>query len=250
MNVVVCTLAYGGWYPKGVARMIQKFSENSPGVVIRAAVNVLPFGSPANVIENGYDYTAYCAKPFMLMEARLTGADLAILLDAAFYPIRDIGPLIDHVAQRGYYFCKNGQRVGQWASDRCLERMGIMRPYAMEMEEISSYCVGLNFADGRCVELLARWCGFAGDRLTVPGHHTNMHYAEPQLDPGERRNPGRNAGFVSKDPRVKGHRHDQTVLSIKAHQMGMTELCERPLYTTYLGHETAATVLVNQGMGS
>lgn len=238
MNVTICAVALGGWYPKGSARLIQEFERVSPGYTIQAHVNALPFGAPARVVEDGYDYTAYCAKPYALLEARAAGADIAILLDCAFYPIRPIITLVEHIAQQGYYFCKNGNSVGEWSSDRCLERMGMHRLEAMTIDEISSYCVGLNFADTRCVEILRRWCGFAGDRLTVPGPHSNM-----LVQPG-----GRNPGFVSADPRVRGHRHDQTVLSILAHRIGMRELSERPLYTAYLGHETDETVLVNQGM--
>lgn len=218
--------------------MVERFGEVSPGFTIQAHVNAVPFCAPGSVIEDGYDYTAYCAKPFALLEAREAGADIAILLDCAFYPIRPIHPLVEHIAQTGYYFCKNGNSVGAWSSDRCLDRMGILREAAFGMEEVSSYCVGLNFADTRCVELLRRWCGFAGDRLTVPGPHTNM-----LMQAG-----GRNPGFVSDDHRVRGHRHDQTVLSILAHQIDMKELVERPRYTAYLGSETEETVLVNLGM--
>lgn len=239
MKVVICTVAIGGWYPRGVARMIQEFERVSPGFEIQAHVNCLPFGAPAKVIEDGYDYTAYCAKPFAMLEARMAGADMAILLDAAFFPIRHIGPLVDYIAGHGYYFCKNGMSVGAWSSDRCLERMGVTREDARTMEEISTYCVGLNFAHTHTLELLRRWCGFASDRLTIPGAHTN----------GLVNGVGRNPGFVSADPSVQGHRHDQTVLSILAHKMGMRELSERPKFTAYLGSETDQTVLVNQGMG-
>jgi hypothetical protein len=112
------------------------------------------------------------------------------------------------------------------------------REKLMDMEEASSYCVGLNFADGRCIELLNRWVGFASDRLTVPGPHTN-DYPSPR--------DGRNAGLVSYDHRVRGHRHDQTALSVIANLMGMTNFVERPRFTEYLGHETDQTVLVNNG---
>ncbi len=237
MNVAIVTVAIGGWYPRGVARMIQQFYLISPGYRLVAFVNTLPTGAPANVIENDYDYTGYCAKPLAMMEAFTSGHDAVILLDAAFYPIRAIHPLVEHIAQHGYYFCKNGNNVGDWSSDRCLQRMGVTREDAFTMEEVSSYCVALNFADGRCVELLQRWCGFAQDRLTIPGPHTNWPHQ------------GRNKGNASTDPRVKGHRHDQTVLSILAHRMGMNKLIPRPKFTTYLGSETEETVLVNQGMG-
>jgi len=236
MKVVICNLAMGGWYPRGTARLIQEFERVSPGYEIQAHVNTLPFGAPANVIENGYDYTAYCAKPFAMMAARNSGADIAIWIDCAFYPIRSIHPLVDHIAQTGYYLCDNGYKVGEWCSDRAMERMGQTREKLLEMREASSYCVGLNFADGRCVELLHRWCGFAGDRLTVPAPHTQF---------GEQ---GRNIGHVSHYPGVRGHRHEQTVLSVLANQMGMTNFIERPRFTTYEGHETDQTVLLNRGV--
>jgi len=116
-----------------------------------------------------------------------------------------------------------------------MERMGQTRKALDAMEEISSYCVGLNFADGRCIELLHRWCGFSSDRLTVPGPHTGLMHE------------GRNHGFVSQESRVKGHRHDQTVLSVLAHQIGMDKLVNRPKFTAYKGSETEETVFINHG---
>jgi hypothetical protein len=210
---------------------------HEPGVEVKAWVNTLPFGAPEDVIEDGYDYTAYCAKPFVLAAARNDGADIAILADASFYAIRSIQPLIRHIAQVGYYLCNNGYKVGEWSSDRCLSRMGIEREKTWNMREVSSYCVGLNFADGRCTELLHRWCGYASDRLTIPGPHTNSYG----------RHEGRNKGFVSHSHLVAGHRHDQTVLSVLAARLDMQNLLCRPVYTAYRGSETQDTVLVNHG---
>lgn len=235
MKVVLCTIAYSGWYPVGAARLIQSMREHEPGVEIQAFVNVLPFGAPARVVVEGYDYTAYCAKPFVLAAARNDGADIAILVDAAFYAIRSIQPLIQHIARNGYFLCRNGYRVGEWSSDDALTRMGVDRADARQIEEASSYCVGLNFSDGRCTHLLDRWCGFASDRLTFPGPHTSLYFN------------GRNKGFVSHDQTVRGHRHDQTALSILAYKIGMNALVERPLFTAYAGRETGVTCLVNQG---
>lgn len=235
MKAVVCTVALGGWYPAGAARLIATMREHSPAIEVQAHVNTLPFGAPRAVIEDGYDYTAYCAKPFALAAAMMSGADIAILVDAAFFAVRDVHPLITHIARNGYYLCKNGNKVGTWCSDRAVPRLGMTREKLMEMEEVSSYCVGLNFADGRSVELLHRWCGFASDRVTFAGPHTSNFYD------------GRNLGFVSSDVRVRGHRHDQTALSVIANLMGMTGWCERPLFTSY-APGTEQTVLVNQGM--
>jgi hypothetical protein len=222
--------------------MIQAFHNVSPGIEIQAWVNVLPFGAPANVVEDDYDYSAYCAKPFVLAHARNTGADIAILLDAAFYPIRSVQPLVEHIARHGYYLCDNGMNIGEWSSDRCLERMSESRRDVWGLREASSYCVGLNFGDGRCIDLLQRWCGFASDRLTIPGPHDNDQMAAPPLV-------WRNLGMVSSDERVRGHRHDQTVLSILAHRLGMTRFTQRPMFTSYKNQDTADTVLINEGLG-
>lgn len=232
--------------------MIEMFHAHSPGYEITAWVNAYPPMAPGSVIEDGYEYGPYCGKPFALLAAHMAGADIAILLDAAFYPIRSIFPLVEHIAQTGYFLCKNGNLVGKWSSDRCLERMNVSRKDALLMEEASSYCVGLNFSDGRAVELLHRWVGFAGDRLTIPGPHTNTFFDRPELAPLVLKlslpaYEGRNPGVASHDRRVKGHRHDQTVLSILAHRLGMNVLVERPKLTAYLGSETSETVLVNHG---
>jgi hypothetical protein len=238
MRVVICSVAIGGWYPKGIARMIQEFDRVSPGFEIQAFVNVLPFGSPRDVIEDGYEYTGYAAKPFALNAAMMSGADVAILIDASFYPVRPIHPLIDYIARNGYYLCDNGNKVGEWCSDRAAERMAVNRASLMRWTECSSYCVGLNFGDGRCHQLLQRWMGYASDRLTFVGPHTSLT------------NIGRNRGFVSSDPGVKGHRHDQTALSVIANQLGMVKFAQRPYLTAYKGSEDATTVLINQGLGS
>lgn len=236
MKVTICAVAIGGWYPKGLARLIQSLDKHCPGYEIQAHVNTVPIGAPQSVIVDGYDYTAYCAKPSALLEARLRGADIAILVDCAFYAIRHIGPLVDHIARHGYYFCRNGFKVGEWSSDLALQRLGVTRAVANEIEEISSYCVGLNFNHGRSLEVMRSWAAISADGITVPGHHT-----APGFD-------GRNKGPVSTDPKVRGHRHDQTVLSVLAWKARMDQLSNRPLYTAYEGSEDDTTVLVNRGM--
>lgn len=242
MKVAIVTVAISGWYPKGVARMIQEFERVSPGFEIRAWVNHYPPGEYVTTTDAGdYNYLPYQAKPYAMLEALHSGVDIAILLDAAFYPIRPIHILVDHIAQTGYYLCKNGAYVGEWASDEALDVMGFSRDVSLRIEEASSYCVGLNFHHEAARTLAMDWTVYPN---AIPGFHTN--------DCGGRYLPtlGRNIGQVSKDPRVKGHRHDQTVLSLCAHRLGMRELTERPRFTAYLGSEDESTVLVNNGMGS
>lgn len=241
MKAIICTVAIGGHYPRAAARMIERFHSHSPGYEIQAWVNTLPPGAKETIVD-GYDYTGYVAKPFALEYARQCGADLAILLDAAFFPIRPIQPLIEHIQRNGYCLCRNGFKVGEWASDACLEKMHTTREEAFAMEEVSSYCVGIDMTQGwhPATEMLAAWLD-AAQIGAFPGPHTATGHH------------GRNPGFVSTDPRVKGHRHDQTALSIIASWCKMQNLSERPEFTAYQrGYGGAfpneSTVLVNHGV--
>jgi hypothetical protein len=235
-GVAICCIGIGGWYPAGVARLTQKFREVDPGRTIMSWVNTSPYGAPESVVRDGYDYTGYCAKPFALRAARDAGADIGILMDAAFWPIRPIDPLVDHIERRGYYLCDNGYRMGEWCSDVALGTLGLTRDESLEIPEVSSYCVGLNFRHEVCNLALDQWCAYAADGVTFPGPHSQMGRFD-----------GRNAGHVSHDPRVKGHRHDQTALSAIAWKLGMRERIARPRFTAYDGSQDHSTVLVNRG---
>lgn len=242
MKIVVGCVAISGWYPRGVARLINEFHHVSFGYEIQAWINTLPPGAHT-LIEGGKDYTGYAAKPFALQAAMEAGANIAILMDAAFYPIRNIGPLVEHINKTGYYLCKNGFSIGQWANDRTLDHFGLSRDEAMQMDEASSYCVGMNFNLERTRTMIQHWCDLVD---LFPGPHTNTG-ATGEPSQLAREAGARNPGFCSADPRCHGHRHDQTVLSILAHRYGATNFVERPRFTAYKGHETDETVLVNWG---
>jgi len=182
-------------------------------------------------------YTAYAAKPYLLQHVLLRdGPRVTILCDASFYAIRPLDPLIEHITRNGYYLCDNGYTVGEWASDRCLAHFGLSRDVAMAMPDCSSYCVGIDRENPTAMELARQWCEHSVE-ATICGAHTNQ---------GHRRS--RNPGFVSGDPRCRGHRHDQTVLSIVAHGLGLLNWTHRPVYTAYKGYEDERTVLVAEGI--
>lgn len=241
IGTIVTSVAWGRRYPPLIARQLSKFNETNPEFDHIAWVNSLPPGAE-HCIENDYDYTGYCAKPWAMLHTKTRGAEIGLLLDAAFYPIRRIHPLLEHISRTGYYFCKNGFKVGEWSSDRSLEQLGITREQAWEIDEISSYCVGFNWHDQKIHQLAEEWAAFANDKKSFPGPHTNT--GRSNNDPGY---PRRNEGLASTDPRVSGHRHDQTVLSVLAWKAGLDVLVSRPIFTTYVGMETEDTVLVNKG---
>lgn len=238
-KVILATVAMGHWYPRGVERMLREFERVSPGYQILPFIDMLPSGAPLEMRDENWDYTGYSAKPFALNAAMDYGADIGILLDASFYPIRPIQPLVDHIAAVGYYFCDNGFNVGQWCNDAILERHGVSRDDALGWPDLSSYCVGLDFRENRSRIALRMWCedSLAG---AFVGPHTNVGVHAL----------GRNVGWCSNDPRCRGHRHDQASLSLIAYRLGMTNFCSRPRFTAYKGSEDESTCLIAEGMGS
>ena len=223
MNARVCTVAIGKWYPRGAARMINAFHQFNPDLKVMANINVLPPGAPPGMVDDRYDYTGYCAKPFALAAAMFDGADIGLLLDASVYPIRSIEPLLKHIEENGYYMAPAGFSIGQWASDEALEYFGVDREDAFGMADCASGIVGLNFRTGEGKELLRQWCVAAP---AFPGYHSNSKAGSKEFS-------YRNEGFLSDDPRVLGHRHDQTALSIICHQMGMTHWTPWPKFVAY-----------------
>ena len=223
MRVAVVTCALGHQYPRGAARLIQAFEKSSPGYQLMAWINTLPPGAPERVIEDGWDYTGYCAKPFAMKAAMDAGAEIVLWLDCSVYPIRSITPLVEYISAHGYYMAPTGFTIGEWSSDAVLEGFKVERGGWMDKKECASGIVGLDLRRERGARLLYQWeCNWR----YFPGHHSNFHAADKEHH-------YKNVGHVSMDPRCSGHRHDQTVLSLLAHELGLTEWVPWPKFVAY-----------------
>jgi len=171
--------------------------------------------------------TPYAFKAFALEAARIQGADLVLWADAAVVPIRSLDPLWDLIERQGYWFSRNGFQNGQWCSDAALPLLGITREESFQQEHVVATTFGLDLRS----EIGTT---FASEYLRLAQN-------------GSFRGPWRNDhGEASTDPRVTGHRHDQTAASVIAHRLGM-ELTNPPQWFAYRGGETQETVLVADG---
>lgn len=250
MKVVICTVAYSGWYRRGLARQIREFERVSPGYELQGWLNVLPSGTPKLVLDD-VNYTGYAAKPWAMKYAMDSGAEVALLIDASVYPIKHIEPLIDFIWDHSYYLAPAGFTVGEWTNDTMLANFGLDRDHAMTIRDVASGIVGLKLGDPRIRSAVNRWCeatnqpGFAAPHSNSLAADKTHHY--------------RNVGFVSYDPRCSGHRQDQSALSLIAHEYGLTELTPWPRFVAYqAGYSTVpgksgkadeTTVLKIAGMG-
>jgi hypothetical protein len=213
MNRLVLNVATGA-YVAGQQRLKRALSDPS-----MCWADQMPPGSPT------HKRTPYAFKAFAVeAAARQTGAKLILWADACILPIRSMEPLWDLIEKQGYWFSRNGFPNGQWCSDASLPLLGITREEAFRQEHVVATTFGLNLAS----EVGAT---FASEYLRLAQN-------------GSFRGPWKNEnGEASADPRVTGHRHDQSAASVIAARLGMV-LTDPPAWFAYRGGETPETVLV------
>jgi hypothetical protein len=147
----------------------------------------------------------YAFKPYAFKKAREFGYNVILWLDASIYAIKPLKPVFDYIEWNGCYFEKALPKfwTGEWSSDIALRNLNVSRTGAMGIKELAATVMGLNFRSEIANRFFDKWFGYAQDGETFVGEWTNERLQ------------------VSSDPRVKGHRHDQTVASILAHQMNI-----------------------------
>jgi len=172
----------------------------------------LPPNSPTHY-ESPMAFKTYC-----FLEAINHGYRYVLWVDAPCIALRSIHPIFTIIEQKGYVMFVDpyGQSVGQWCGDEVLEHHKISREEAFRMPEIPTSVIGLDLHSGIGRRFLDEWHEMALDRITFRGTRkpilsTDDHYAIAW----------NKENCISSDPRVGGHRHDQTAAGIIAHRLGM-----------------------------
>jgi hypothetical protein len=160
----------------------------------------------------------FAFKPFCFVEACQRGVDLALWMDAACVAVRSLESLFREIDRRGYLLFRNGRRrLGEWASDEALARFGIGREQAMSIPEVNAATLGLDLRSAVGREFLDRWHAAAQHGVAFRGVPEALRTREDYKAVKSNR-----ARRASADPRVRGHRHDQTVAGILAYRLGLT----------------------------
>lgn len=196
MKKIVVNFASGTWYPRGQKRLqdsLKKYDD----------CEFVGFQSHNEIPCPSHKETPYAFKTFSLMKMKEYGADMAIFADASIYAVKSWKPIWDIVAEQGYYLEEAGHWTGTWTKDSVLDKYGLTRDEAMKIPMHSAGFTALNFHNKTAVEFLEKWHEAAQDGFSFKGNWTNKNQTE------------------SSDPRCKGHRHDMSVASILAHQLGM-----------------------------
>lgn len=232
MKTCVINFGKNAWYPTGSARLVESLR------TVGFTGDVHVFNDEAQIGAPTHQAAPYAFKPHALRWAVNQGYELVLWADSSCWAIKPIDVMFEHIAQRGHLFFYNCN-TGNWSNDRSLEFFGVTREQAFSIPMLMGICMGWDMRTEKCQEFLRRW---EAAIPTFPGSWTNSGQTE------------------SADPRVLGHRHDQTAASIIAWQLSLPlviahETCfqyyQNPQSTPFNGdlsliHEPV--VMVAQGM--
>lgn len=235
MKKCVINFAKGQWYPRGQARLNQSLKDTG------FDGDILLYSDESQVGAPPHQQCPYGFKPFALLKAFTSGYTQVLWCDASVWAIRNIQPMFDHIDQHSHMFFLN-TCSGEWTSDACLDQFSLTRNEAMNIPMLMGICMGFNMAHPMCQEFFRRWLRAAQDGKSFPGSWTNE------------------SGQVSSDPRVKGHRHDQSAASLIAWKLGMGLIVPHETFFEYYRHPHGGlfdgnlslvqphTVMIAQGM--
>lgn len=208
MKTCVINFARGGWYSQGQRRLKESLNEaNFSG-------DTLFFDNEQQIGAPSHQTCPYGFKPYALATAIKLGYTHVLWADASVWAIRNIQPMFEHIDKQGWMFFHN-TCTGNWTSDACLDVFHISRDKAMKMDMLMGICMGFNMTHPTTQQFFLEWLACAYDGKTFPGSWTNHNHE------------------VSQDPRVYGHRHDQSVASILADKLGMSYLVPHETYFQY-----------------
>lgn len=192
----ICCIGVGQWYGRGVDRLVKSLDEvgyTGQRIIFKDSY---PDGCPKHSDD------PYAFKLWAMQRARDQGATRVLWVDASAWAIRNPDPIFDLISDRGAFVMMDGHFIGEWTSDQCLANLGIDRESVMRMGMIWACSIGLDFARIQCQEFFRDW--------------------QSQASIGSFRGPWNNDDRkASPDPRVRGHRHDQSVASVLVHRYGL-----------------------------
>jgi hypothetical protein len=178
-----------------------------------------PAGSPT------HDDSPFAFKPFCFAAAAQAGYELVLWLDASICIKQSLDPLFAQIEEKGFLFFEVDHSVGEYCKDPALGPLGITREESFAMPSCWACAIGLNLRAPMAQQFLAEWKRLAVDGVTFPGAKWSGVRGWDRT--------------VSADPRVKGHRHDQTAASVIAHRLQMRPWLPRATFNTFLRNDRA-----------
>jgi hypothetical protein len=172
----------------------------------------LPAGSPSQ-LEAPMAFKGFCFN-----EAKLRGYEEILWIDAPIIALRPLEPLFSLMNQHGFItFANNHDQVlGQWCGDAVLAHHQLNREEAMAIPETPTSVIGFDLKTEIGNQFLNQWHTLLIDGITCKGTRETIDTIEDYYAITWNKDKR-----VSEDPRVRGHRHDQTAAGIISHRLNL-----------------------------
>ncbi len=164
-------------------------------------------------------------KPYCFQEAIDQNYQLILYFDSSIRLRQSINPIFDQIKEKGFIIYQENHSVGEYCSDDALRTLDITRDESFTMPSCRTNIIGLNMQDEKARKFLNIWREKASDGITFSGAKW---------------------GKVSNDPRVKGHRYDQTAASVIALKLGMTPWEKESAYDHYFYNDRLSVRVLDE----
>lgn len=179
------------------------------------------------------DAVPYAFKAHSIKKAMDEGYRYILWCDSVVYATKSVEPIFDEIKKQGYLLFDNiGYTIGDYTSDACLEKFGMSREESFNAPMLMCCVMGFDVENPLAKKFLDKYIAAAYDGVSYQGDWFN------------------NDLQVSRDIRVLGHRHDQSVGSIIAKQLGMTITNAQSTYFAYVSHKGIVPISENVGLWS
>lgn len=236
---VIVNFAKGHAYPAGQRRLEESLARVGYTGDVAFFNEYLP-GWPK------HEDDPYAFKVYAVDHVIARGYTSVLWLDSRAWAVRSVEPFFEEMEDRGHYLMHGNAWMDARCTDACLARSGLTRDDAASVHMLGGSIYGFDLRNDRTRAFIDEWRAWQRAGL-FKGPAINEANPEPLRSAGYG---GRPMGFVSTDPRVVGHSHDEACASFIAHRLGMASV---PVGREYGGYsqEFAAlptTYFVSQGM--
>jgi hypothetical protein len=127
------------------------------------------------------------------------GFSQVLWLDSSILPLRSFKPVWGLIAEQGYWLSKNfDYMTDRFVCDSALPLLGVSRQECSRIPQVMGGAIGINFDSRIGWEMFSMWRHYA-----ISGAFEGPHVGGSDY------------------PKIIGHRHDQTAMSVVAHNLNL-----------------------------
>ena len=162
------------------------------------------FGSFEEIGCQHHSVTPYAFKAKAIDKMRQEGFDVVLWIDSPVYCTQNIDKVFQYIVDNGILLFDNiGFTIGDFTSDTCLGIMDMTRAESFLHPMVMACVMGFDFRNEKATSIFNEYLRLSNVHGAYEGDWINDKFQ------------------VSNDYRVKGHRHDQSVISILAVKNGI-----------------------------